>query len=119
MTDLYILNENDEPVAIDDVMTWGRWFETADRKVAKDTVGSFDISTVFLGLNHGYGDGPPLLYETMVFRLDGDGERSMSEDTMRRYTTRDEAVAGHAEVVAELLAATQQPAASDGAGSGG
>ena len=25
------------------------------------------ISTVWLGLNHQYGDGPPLIFETMAF----------------------------------------------------
>ena len=25
------------------------------------------VSTVFLGLDHQYGDGPPLLFETMIF----------------------------------------------------
>lgn len=25
------------------------------------------VSTVFLGLDHNFGDGPPLLFETMIF----------------------------------------------------
>ena len=37
-------------------------------RVARDTVGGMDISTVFLGLNHQYiPGGRPLVFETMVF----------------------------------------------------
>jgi len=46
------------------------------------------ISTVWLGLNHQYGDGPPVIFETMVFGggLDQDAER---------WCTEEEARAGH------------------------
>ena len=50
-----------------DWMTWAVWFEKADWQVAKDTFGNACVSTVFLGLNHSLGDGPPMLFETMVF----------------------------------------------------
>lgn len=30
------------------------------------------ISTVWLGADHGYGYGPPLIFETMIFSPDGD-----------------------------------------------
>lgn len=46
------------------------------------------VSTVFLGLDHGWGEGPPILFETMVFGGPLDQE-------MERYCTWDEAVAGH------------------------
>lgn len=52
------------------------------------------VSTVFLGLDHQWGEGPPLLFETMVFPECEDYER---------YATWDEAVAGHDQVVAEQL----------------
>lgn len=53
------------------------------------------VSTVWLGANHNYrDDGPPIIFETMVFGLD---------DTYQwRYTTEDEAQAGHARVTAAL-----------------
>lgn len=39
-----------------------------NRRVAFTVVGGYNVSTVFLGLNHRYfGKGPPLVYETMVF----------------------------------------------------
>jgi hypothetical protein len=31
------------------------------------------VSTVFLGLDHSFGEGPPLLFETMVFVNDMSG----------------------------------------------
>lgn len=65
MSDHYILDGHEARAV--DLMTWARWFEKAERRVAHDEVAGARISTVFLGLNHEYGDGPPLLFETMVF----------------------------------------------------
>lgn len=59
-------------------MAWSAWYATADRQVAHDQLGiedgqpAFEISTVFLGLEHGQDEaGVPLLYETLVFVEDG------------------------------------------------
>lgn len=89
MTKHYILQDR-EPIEVPDVLTWARWFETADRIVKQTTLGrEVRVSTVFLGLNHRFvGRGPPLLFETMVFG----GERNGAQ---WRYSTWDEAVAGH------------------------
>lgn len=78
--------------AYPDVLTWAKEFETMDRKV-KQTVlknGKF-VSTVFLGLNHNFGTGKPLIFETMVFRSKGDF-RNLD---MERYSTEKEAKIGH------------------------
>jgi hypothetical protein len=100
MSDRYILDNSHRPVPCEDLRTWARWMETADRVVAKTTVREgLDVSTVFLGLDHRFGPGTPLLFETMVFR-DGDGGDE------ERYATWDEAVAGHQRLV-ELV--TQEP----------
>jgi len=52
-----------------DLLTWAKWFESADRQVAHTYTckGKVRISTVFLGLDHSFGHGRPLLFETMVF----------------------------------------------------
>lgn len=63
-------------------------------RVGLTWVGPYRISTVFLALDHQYGDGPPLLYETMVF--EGDGSKDLD---MERYTTLEQAQAGHAAMV--------------------
>ncbi len=53
------------------------------------------VSTVWMGLDHNYfhpGD-PPIIFETMVFG----GSHDQWQD---RYSTREQAAAGHARVVA-------------------
>jgi len=93
MGDHYILK--DKKAVPVDLITWAKWFETADLHVAMDEIGDVRISTVFLGLDHQFGDGPPLLFETLVFggKLD---------DEMDRYTTWEEAEKGHAEMVIKV-----------------
>ena len=49
------------------------------------------ISTVWLGMNHQYGDGPPLIFETMVFT----SEENLDEQDIERYATLEEAKKGH------------------------
>lgn len=99
MSDKYIL-DGKKVVACDDLMEWGRWLEKSNRVVAKTDVGGSRVSTVFLGLNHNFGDGPPLLFETMVF----DGPLS---DEMERYSTWEEAELGHELMVERVRTALQ------------
>jgi hypothetical protein len=63
-------------------------------RVGSDTVNGHRVSTVFLGLDHQYGDGPPLVFETMIFPPD-----SWSEVYCERYSTWAEAEAGHATAI--------------------
>jgi len=53
------------------------------------------VSTVFLGLDHQWGDGPPLLFETMVFGW-------TSSAWCLRCSTWEQAEAQHARAVAEI-----------------
>lgn len=93
----YVLDFAGNPVLEPDMAEWGRFMEDADQRiVARDEIGDVTVSTVFLGVDHGWGDGPPLLWETMVFgQRDADGDRPMW-----RYTSREAALAGHAKAVA-------------------
>jgi len=59
-----------------------------NRRVALTEIGSVRVSTVFLGLNHAWDDGPPLLFETVVFG----GPLSDEQDQCSTY---DEAEAMH------------------------
>jgi hypothetical protein len=62
-------------------------------KVAYDVIGKTEISTVWLGQDHGVSlSNIPLIFETMIF---GGGEDGFCE----RYSTEAEAVAGHKEAV--------------------
>ena len=74
MSNKYFILRGKEPVPVD-VMEWARWFETADRVVAKSIVYSATVSTVFLGLNHQFVSGRPLLFETMVLGGPLNGEQ--------------------------------------------
>jgi len=91
----YILKER-QPVEAHDALEWGRWFEKADRRVALTEGDIVSVSTVFLGLDHQFdGNGPPLLFETMIFG----GPR---DEETHRYGTWEEAEAGHKALVEEL-----------------
>jgi len=88
MSDKYIL-KNKKPIPCKDLSKWAKWFEKADRKVEKTEKDGIDVSTVFLGIDHRFGgEGGPLLFETMVFGGDNDGDTA-------RYSTWKEAKAGH------------------------
>jgi uncharacterized protein YcfJ len=78
----YYLLVGRDPVACDDPLAWARWFEKADRRVARTDIGDVAISTVFLGINHGSAFGRPLLFETMAFggAFDGNCVRSSCWD---------------------------------------
>ena len=65
------------------------------RRVAETTGCGKWVSTVWLGLNHSHGGGPPLIFETMVFDVDKDGEINWSEIDADRYSTEEEALKGH------------------------
>lgn len=79
-----------------------RWAELtvdpANKVLARTEVGPFLVSTVWLGLDHGWGGGPPLIFETIVF---GDSR----DFDMDRYSTREQALAGH-EAMVLLVRAT-------------
>jgi hypothetical protein len=87
MSDHYILDG--KKAVKTDLITWAKWFGNhADRHVADETCGDVRVSTVFLGLDHSWGGGPPLLFETMVFGGDNDQDQE-------RYTTWEQAEIGH------------------------
>ena len=56
------------------------------------------VSTVHLHFNYAWAGGPILLFETMVFGVDG------WDDWQTRYTTEVEAVTGHDVTVAQINA---------------
>lgn len=84
----WILDENGEPkeATLDE---WSAWFETDKRQIARyERDGSF-VSTIFLGLDHNFGDGPPLLWETMMFHQGEWGPE-------RRAASKEDALQNHA-----------------------
>jgi len=91
----YVLDENGEPKHEPDMHEWGRWLveREADRRIAHTMVGDVRISTVFLGLDHSFGQCKlSVLWETMVFG----GPHDKYCD---RYTSRADADDGHKRTV--------------------
>ena len=107
-------------------LAWKRMKETDDSRLAWDELpdGSY-LSTVWLGLDHNYVWGPPLIFETMRFCDDKDVDWIEGPDGTRRmttghkphdfpdpvtgelveqlrYTTEEEALAAHHEIVRRL-----------------
>lgn len=92
----YMLDANGNVITTEDLFEWGIWLETADeqRRVAQDRDEGPDaqdiwVSTVFTGLDYNFfDDGPPILWETMVFGGPLDGKQE-------RYASREAALLGH------------------------
>lgn len=60
-----------------------------------DLPGQVCVSTVWLGIDHSFGEGPPEIWETMIFGGDHDQE-------CWRYSSDESAFAGHARIVQAL-----------------
>ena len=77
-------------------------------------MGPVEVSTIFLGMDHSFGSGDPVLWETMIFHIDS--TTTCDADTLRgmgyeayevtyleqeqwRYTSRKEATSHHAALV--------------------
>ena len=108
MSGNYIL-EGKTPVRCDNMIEWAKWFEKAERHVAQENIGEVRISTVFLGLDHGWGEPKPVLFETMVFG----GPLDQEQD---RYYTWDEAEAGHRNMVERVKASPPNDKIGSGTG---
>ena len=79
-------------------MAYYRWYEEpSNRRVAYNETGDTSVSTVFLGIDHRFGeDGPPIVFETMVFG----GPMNYHQV---RYATWDEAMKGHVETCRKVF----------------
>jgi hypothetical protein len=88
----YMLDTDGNPVRAPSLIAWCEWFGKHDdrRRLARDQIGTVLISTVFLGIDHGWGNGrsAPVLWETMVFG-------GQLDQTQERYTSRADALHGH------------------------
>lgn len=88
MSGRYILDDNNNPIPCNDLITWGRW--PHNRQVRNDIVGDVRVSTVFLGLDYSFGESNehPILWETMIFG----GEHDQYQE---RYSSLKMAIEGH------------------------
>ena len=92
----YILDHEHQPVATDFLSAAVWWEDPNNRLVAFTETALHEVSTIFLTFSQRHiGRGPPLLFETMVFE---NGESRIACEQVR-YSSWDEAQAGHAAMV--------------------
>lgn len=88
---------------------WAQSYETQrdKKRVAETTLNDGRlVSTVWLGIDHGFGSGPPVIFETIVFS----SRAEMNELDCDRYSTEAEALAGHAAMCAKWAVEAPDPA---------
>ena len=100
-------------VQCDDLMKWAEFIEFDREKYHKvDRIAGLMLSTVFLGLDHAFGGGEPVLWETMLFNEDertttklfGREHTYSPEIDCWRFSFMEEAYEFHANKVTELQA---------------
>jgi hypothetical protein len=99
----YILDEDGQPVPCQDLRAWAEWRvdHREQARVSRTEVGARTVSTVFLWIDHGWGEGPPVLWETAIFEPD------RHVIVVARYRSLVEAQAGHVAITAQLQAGDQ------------
>lgn len=106
----YILGDDPAvPIFTEDMQAGARFFADHSRRVVDRTQvrPGVEVSTVFLCHDHDFsGLGPPVLWETMIFG------GPLDQDT-RRYTSRADAVQGHAEMVERATNAIEAGSGSE------
>lgn len=100
----FVMDKQGRVILEPDLLAWAMQ-QGNNKAIAATAIGHYWVSTVFLGLDHGFMCRP-LFFETMIFNQEKKEEgRLLGEDEgQRRYTTIDEARAGHADMVAMLEA---------------
>ncbi len=78
-----------EPIEMEE---WVRLIEAGDVQVATTPTEDGIVSTVWVGIDMGFGGGPPLIFESMVFG------NTMNQEQVR-YETEEDARAGHEKLV--------------------
>lgn len=91
-----------------ELMEWAAIFERRSNEnedewvIGRTEVEGAEVSTVWMGIDHNFSDdGPPLIFETMVF---GDSEYA---EYQWRYSTEEEAREGHERVVLALASGNE------------
>jgi hypothetical protein len=93
-----------------DTLEWAKKFEDRNYTVlAIDAAGPLSISTIWVGLDHSFGeDDPPLIFETAGFVL-VNGKRQLPYVFAYRYATEAEALRGHAYIVEAVRLLARKP----------
>jgi ABC-type phosphate transport system permease subunit len=94
-------NRRGEPINM-----W-EWFKLNQdgeyRRIKQDLVGTYNVSTVWLGLDHSFTGGILEIFETIIFSLERIPLGLATVVFMERYATEEEAIKGHEAAIAGLL----------------
>ena len=87
------LDRKGNPITIEE---WSTAYEDVEgRTIGDDTLEGQHVSTIWRGLDRQAGEGPPLIFETMIFG-------GPHNDHCERYSTEQDALAGHQRIVTAL-----------------
>jgi hypothetical protein len=99
----YILDAEHHTIEVN-FIEWVMWFDEISNRLVDYTqiTSEVSVSTVFLGLDHRFhGNGPAILFETLIFG-------GPLDQSMWRYSSYDDAQAGHVAAVRNARAAIGQ-----------
>lgn len=85
-----------------ELLEWDKLFQDPDYKIVKkEAVGQYFISTVWIGINDDLFSDIPVIFETIIFVKDDleSDENDTILSYMDRYSTEEEALAGHEKAV--------------------
>lgn len=104
----WILDEHGQPIPAT-MAQWCMMYETPGSRIVKqEWIGNVRISTIFMGLDHGFGSAIPILWETMTF-----SNRKDCDEWMERCGgNKEQAEAMHARVCAKVLDAQKKKTGS-------
>lgn len=72
-------------------VTFREWAKNNREVTSTHLLNGYWVSTIFIGIDHAWGNGPPMIFESMVFTSDKD----MRSVDMMRYSTEVDARIGH------------------------
>lgn len=94
----YVFDKNHLPVE-SNIVSASKFIEDIDnRRTAYIEMMGHRVSTVFMVYSHSFSGGPPVLWETMIFKGDGWGEVCCD-----RYTSYEDALNGHGKAIRWLM----------------
>lgn len=99
----YILDDEGNPKQAE-LIEWAAWFETCERIVEQTKLPiGITVSTVFLGIDHNWSGGTPVLWETMIFGGPYSQGYKKYQMYQMRYSSREQAEKGHARAVKHAM----------------
>lgn len=108
----YVLTKTGKVRQEKDLLKWAKFMSSGRQRLAYTDFPKHYVSTIFLGLDYGFGEGKPVLWETMAFEKKITRLKTFKDpktgievpqmnfqksvpDCQNRYYTEKEALAGH------------------------